>query len=155
MQVRITNLYAKISVINNHYDTGDASSTLLYIYGNANQLQLLQYGNVNVRLTLVDGSLPVVGTLLTNRTDIASAASIVAMVAKSSFIRLTGSTATTLHSILSQNEGTRIVIVNITGQNLTIRVTARPRGMWVGSRWIPRILEFRGYSDPERLGYVA
>lgn len=56
----------------------------------------------------------------TRKTDVASAATIAALTSVTSFIRLTGSTATTIQGIANGAPGRIIKIYNATGQNMTI-----------------------------------
>ncbi len=55
------------------------------------------------------------------RLDIASAASITALSCSSSFEKLTGTTATTLHGITAGRDNQSLLLVNLTGQTLTIK----------------------------------
>lgn len=54
------------------------------------------------------------------RFDVASAATISALDSTRSFVKLTGSTATTIQGITAGVDGQRLTIVNLTGQNMTI-----------------------------------
>jgi hypothetical protein len=60
------------------------------------------------------------GAMASNRADVASAATITALSSAKSFIKLTGSTITSLQGIQLGVDGQRLTLVNLTGQNLTI-----------------------------------
>lgn len=54
------------------------------------------------------------------RFDVASAATIAALNSTRSFVKLTGSTATTIQGIAAGVDGQRLTVVNLTGQNMTV-----------------------------------
>lgn len=60
------------------------------------------------------------GPISPTRTDVASNASITGMASTSSYVYLTGSTATTIHGITAGKDGQILIIVNRTGANMTI-----------------------------------
>lgn len=60
------------------------------------------------------------GALALSRFDVASAATITALDSTRSFVKLTGATATTIQGITAGVDGQRLVIVNLTGSNMTI-----------------------------------
>lgn len=61
------------------------------------------------------------GALCTRKADVASAASITSLDSARTFVKLTGSTATTLHGIAAGKDGQKMTLFNNTGQNLTIK----------------------------------
>lgn len=68
-------------------------------------------GNVNVSVN---------NAYATVRADVASAATITALSSAKSFVKLTGSTATTLEGITAGQDGQHLFLFNNSGQNLTI-----------------------------------
>lgn len=66
-------------------------------------------------------SLPVFSAgISTPRANVASAAAINSLSSASGFVKLTGSTATTINGVAAGVTGQRLVIANLTGQNMTI-----------------------------------
>lgn len=61
------------------------------------------------------------GNLQTARGNVASTATIASLASTTSFVKLTGSTATDLQGIAAGVDGQRLVVWNATGQTLTIR----------------------------------
>lgn len=59
--------------------------------------------------------------IATTRVNVASTATIAALASTNSYVKLTGSTATDLQGIAAGVNGQRLVLTNLTGQNLTIR----------------------------------
>jgi hypothetical protein len=60
------------------------------------------------------------GAMASNRADVASAATITALSSAKSFVKLTGSTITSLQGIAAGVDGQRLTLVNLTGANLTV-----------------------------------
>lgn len=77
-------------------------------------------GNFGINLATTNAS-AFAGPICTNRTNVASTATIAALAITSSYVKLTGSTATDLQGITAGKNGQMIVVANLTGQNLTIR----------------------------------
>jgi hypothetical protein len=77
----------------------------------------------NYALFSLDSKSSFGGAICTRKLDVASTASITALDNSQSFVKLTGSTATTLHGISSATpiDGQRLVVYNATGQVLTIK----------------------------------
>lgn len=61
------------------------------------------------------------GAICTQKNDVSSTASITALDSVHSFVKLTGSTATTLHGITAGKDGQRLTLFNNSGQVLTIK----------------------------------
>jgi frataxin-like iron-binding protein CyaY len=55
------------------------------------------------------------------REDVASAATITALSSSRNFVKLTGSTATALQGITAGIDGQRLIVVNLTGANMTVQ----------------------------------
>lgn len=75
---------------------------------------------LSVTGTLTATNISSTGSLITARANVASAAAINSLSSTTSFVKLTGSTATTLNGIGAGNNGQRLVVANMTGQTLTI-----------------------------------
>lgn len=83
---------------------------------------LLSAGNQTSTGIQTFSALPVFSVgISTPRVNVASTATIASLASTNSYVKLTGSTATDLQGIAAGVNGQRLVLANLTGQNLTIR----------------------------------